>query len=664
MTDAQLQDALRAHQSGDLDRAARGYGDILKAQPKNFDALYLLGFLHLQRGAIEDGEALIGEALSVNPRSVDALYQRGRALLQLGRLRESLAHFDRALSLRPGIPEILLLRGNALLALNRASEALATYDAALAGKPDFPEAWNNRGNALAALSRQEEALGSYDRALAGRPGDIGALHHRALTLLELKRYEEAADAFARVLDIDPEFPYARGNHIYCKLNACNWSGFEAAKTAIAQRLESVARVVTPIQLAAFSSSRENQLRAARIWAADKYPPAAKPLWRGERYRHQKIRIAYLSADFHSHATAALMAGVFEAHDRARFEIAGVSFGPDDRSPMRNRIGQAFERFIDIREKSDAEAAGLLRQMEIDIAVDLKGYTQDSRPGILSLRPAPVQVNYLGFPGTMGTDTIDSIIADETVVPREHARFYTEKIAYLPDSYQGNDRKRSIAESTPSRAEACLPERGFVFCCFNNNFKILPETFAIWMRLLSAVDGSVLWLLEDTQAAARNLRREAGKRGLSPDRLVFAARAGLEAHLARHRLADLFLDTLPYNAHTTASDALWAGLPLVTCLGETFPGRVAASLLRAAGLPELVTDTFDDYEALALKLAREPRSLALLKAKLGANRETCPLFDTSRFTRNLEALFASMWERAKAGERPRDLPAPGGPAKLA
>ena len=327
---------------------------------------------------------------------------------------------------------------------------------------------------------------------------------------------------------------------------------------------------------------------------------------GERYRHDRIRVAYLSADYHSHATSQLAAGLFDTHDKNRFETVAISFGPDDTSAMRGRLMRAFDRFIDVRDKSDGAAAALIREMEIDIAVDLKGFTQDGRPGILALRPAPVQVNYLGHPGTMGARYIDYLIADRRIVPDGHERHYSEKIVYLPDSYQANDRKRRIAERTPTRADEGLPETGFVFCSFNGSFKITPELFDIWMRLLKAVEGSVLWLLDDNPAAVRNLKREAEARGVSTQRLIFAPRRPVEEHLARHRLADLFLDTLPCNAHTTASDALWAGLPVLTCTGDTFAGRVAASLLSAVGLPELITDSLPSYEALAMKLARDPR----------------------------------------------------------
>ncbi|MEA2824271.1 MAG: protein O-GlcNAc transferase, partial [Alphaproteobacteria bacterium] len=397
MSDARLQDGFRAHQAGDLNRAEQLYRDILKADAKNFDALYLLGYIHLQRGQWEPAERQMGKALTVDPHSIDALFNRARALMNLGRHMEALSSLDQALSLRPNIPELLLTRGNALFALNRAAEALAAYDHALAMRPDFPEAWNNRGNALAALKRLDEALFSYQRMLAARPGEVGALHHSALTLLELKRYEEAARGFADVLKVEPDFPYARGNLVYCRLNACEWERLDEECAEIAAGLKAGAQVVTPIQHAAFSSSPEEQLQAARIWAADKYPPQT-PLWLGGAYSHARIRIAYLSADFHSHATAALMAGVFEGHDRARFQTAAVSFGPDDGSEMRARLISAFDSFVDVRDKSDREVASLLRQMETDIVVDLKGYTQDSRPGIFAQRAAPLQVSYLGFPG--------------------------------------------------------------------------------------------------------------------------------------------------------------------------------------------------------------------------------------------------------------------------
>jgi predicted O-linked N-acetylglucosamine transferase (SPINDLY family) len=383
-------------------------------------------------------------------------------------------------------------------------------------------------------------------------------------------------------------------------------------------------------------------------------PAGPPLWRGERYAHERIRVAYLTADFRPHPVAFLIAGVFEQHDKSRFETIGVSFGAWGESEIRTRIRGAFEHFHDVRNASDGEVAALLRKMEVDVAVDLMGFTEGCRPAILKQRPAPLQVNFLGFPGTMGAEHMDYILADRVLIPAEEQRFYAEKVVYLPDTYQANDSKRRVAEHTPTRAEAGLPDAGFVFCCFNNNYKITPETFDIWMRLLVGVEGSVLWLLEDNSVAASNLRAQAQGRGVDPGRLIFASRTTPAEHLARQRLADLFLDTSPYTAHTTCSDALWVGLPVVTFTGPTFAARVASSLLEAAGMSELVAASPQEYERLALHLARDRDTLSQAKEKLARNRDSCALFDTARFTRHLEAAFVRMVERRRAGLPPESF----------
>ena len=348
-----------------------------------------------------------------------------------------------------------------------------------------------------------------------------------------------------------------------------------------------------------------------------------------------------------------MAGLFEQHDRSRFKIIGVSFGVDDRSEIRKRVVAAFDEFYDVRTKSDQQVAELLHDLQIDIAIDRNGYTEDSRPGIIALRPVPIQVSYLGFPATMGTPFIDYIIADKVVAPFGHQQFFTETIVHLPDSYQVNDREYKISESTPRRQELGLP-RGVVFCCFNNNYKITPRIFECWMRILQQVPDSVLWLLQSNATAASNLKKEAAGKGINSDRLIFAERMLSPEHLARHRLADLFLDTLPYNAHATAADALWAGLPVLTCMGETFAGRVAASLLHAIRLPELITTTLEAYEHMAIDLAMHPEKLAMIKRKLADNRLTTPLFDTKRFTKNIEAAYTAMYERHKAGLAPDNI----------
>jgi protein O-GlcNAc transferase len=397
-----------------------------------------------------------------------------------------------------------------------------------------------------------------------------------------------------------------------------------------------------------------QLQAARHFAQDTIRRAPKPLWNGSVWRNDRIRIAYLSGDFRRHPVGHLVVDLLERHDRARFEVIGVSFGPDDRSDLRARIASAFDRFIDVRTRSDREVAQLLLDLRVDIAVDLTGHTKGSRPAILAFRPAPIQACYLGFPGTMGVDFIDYILADATVIPADRQQFYAEKVVQLPDCYLPHDGKRTIAAHTPSRQELGLPE-GFVFCCFNNSWKITPALFDVWMRLLRAVEGSVLWLTRDSPEAESNLRREAAARGVDPARLVFAGRLPrTEDFLARQRAADLFLDTLPYNAHATASDALRVGLPVLTCRGESFSGRVAASLLEAVGLPELATHSLAEYESLALRLARDPSALRALSERLEQNRATSLLFDTDRLRRHIEAAYRTMWEIWQRGERPRSF----------
>jgi protein O-GlcNAc transferase len=619
VNDTLLAHAVRLHQAGNLAEAARLYGSLLQKSPRNFQALYLLGFVHFQQGRFQDAVRIIREAIAVNPQAPDAFYNLGCAYQNLQLYAEAVGAFDRALLL----------------------------------KADYAEALINRGVALLALKRHPDAIASFDKALLLAPRDAEALANRATALFEIKRYEEAATGYAALLQAAPNFPYARGNRMLARAHACDWRGFAKDLSQLHAEIAAGNPAITPHGSTLILNSAAEQLASAQRWVADRCPETSAPLWRGESYRHEKIRIAYLSSDFYAHATAFLMAGVFETHDRDGFDVSLVSFGPDDKSDMRVRLMKASERFIDAANRSDEDIAILLRQMEIDIAVDLKGFTEGSRPGILARRPAPLQVNYLAYPGTMGAAYMDYILADDIVIPPEHRPFYSEAIAYLPGCYQANDAKRSVARQ-PSRAEAGLPDKGFVFACFNNNYKITPALFDIWARLLHAVDDSVLWLFKDNEAAAANLKREAAARNIAPGRLVFAPRMDLPGHLARQALADLFLDTSPCTAHTTASDALWVGLPVLTILGNSFAGRVAASLLTALDLPELVAQSLDDYETRALELARDPARLAGLRERLSTNRGTSGLFDTERATRNLESAFVAMWERYQRGERPADI----------
>jgi len=660
------------------DRALALKGDFVEAWYNRGNALLDLG---------RNAEALdcFERTLQLRPDFAAARVNRSMALYRLGRVAESLDECDAALRHDPADAVAWNNRGLALHALGRDDEALSAYAEALRLRPSYPEACNNLGSTLQSLRRLDEAIACYVRALQLQPGYVDALGNLGGALQEQKRvdeaiaclrnalalnpdhvnahynlgaalqlrqaFDEAAGSYRHVLRLDPAHRRALGYLASCVLNVCDWDAAEALGRELLAGMAAGTAVVPPFNLLGFPASAHDQLVCAQRYLADALPQRPQPLWTGQRYTHERIRVAYLSADFHQHATAYLMAELFELHDRGRFEIVGMSFGPDDGSPMRARLQAAFDRFVDVRGMTDEQAARLLREMEIDIAVDLKGYTQDARFGILAHRPAPVQVNYLGYPGTMGADFIDYIVADAVIAPSDQQAHFSERIVHLPDCYQVNDRHRAIAPDTPTRSQCGLPETGFVFCSFNNNYKITRAVFAVWMRLLQAVPGSVLWLLQDNGAAQGNLQRQAQAHGVDAARLVFAPRMPLDVHLARHRLADLFLDTLPINAHTTASDALWAGLPVLTCLGQTMVGRVAGSLLHALGLDELVTSDLAQYEAAALRLARNPEELAGLRARLAQGREQGALFDTQRFARHLESAYRTMWERSQAGQAP-------------
>jgi protein O-GlcNAc transferase len=602
-------------------------------------------------------EALMSfeRALAIRPDYAEAIYNRGNALRELDRTGEALASYDQALALRPDHAQALYNRGNALRSLHRPAEAVGSFDRALAIKPDYVEAHNNRGLALQDLERFAEALESFERALIAKPDFADALYNRGVALRNLNRFAQAVASFEQALAIMPDHRYAFSGMAEAALAGCDWRRTAAFAGELKDRAAERKWVVTPFTLLGYEGDPALQLECARRYIEDQLPKPVEPLWNGATRHHGKIRIAYLSSDFREHPVALLSAGLFELHDRARFEVVGLSLGPDDQSEMRSRLMRAFDQFHDVRARSDRAAAQLLNELHIDIVVDLNGHTHGSRPGILAHRPAPIQASYLGYAGTLGADFVDYVLADKTVLPFDQQPFYTEKIVHLPDCYQVNDSRREIAAATPTRGESGLPDQGFVFCSFNNSYKITPLMFDIWMRLLKTVEESVLWLSAANDEAVYNLRAQAADRGVEPARLIFAPKLKhLKDHLARHRLADLFVDTLPFNAHTTASDALWAGLPVLTCRGASFPGRVAASLLAAAGLPELVTSDLGEYEALALRLATDAPLLHGFRQRLAHARAACPLFDTDRFRRYIEDAYTTMWELHRRGERPRSF----------
>ena len=634
--------------------ALASFDAALRLEPNHLQALSNRCNSLNELGRFDDAIDSSSRVLAINPNYPEAYIPRGAALFSCKRYTEALESYDQSLKLNPSLAMAWLGRGNVFYDLKRYDEAFAAFDKARALKPDLTGAWLGRGNVFYDLKRYDEAFAAYDKALALKPDLAEAWLGRGSVFNELKRYDEAFAAYDKAFSLKPELVGVEGSRLHAKMHLCDWSNFDAECNHLIASVRDGKSGAPPFTFLAIPSSPDDQLQCAKLWVAEKCPPSQKPVWQNERYKHERIRVAYVSADFYEHATSQLMAGMFECHDKSRFELTAISIGRDDNSQMRQRLNRSFDHFINAEILSDEEIASCIRETEIDILIDLKGFTQDARTNVFSSRPAPIQVSYLGYPGTMGAPYIDYIIADQTVIPDEFRKFYSEKIVVLPNSYQANDRNRFISDKAFFRPDVGLPSQGFVFCCFNNNYKIVPRVFDCWMQILKQVEGSVLWLLEGASAASNNLKKEASARGISSERLIFAKRMPLPEHLARHKLADLFLDTLPYNAHTTASDALWAGLPVLTCIGETFSGRVAASLLNAIHLPELITTTTEAYEQMAIDLAAHPEKLAAIKYKLAENRLTTPLFDTKLFTKHIEAAYTEMYRRYQAELEPNQI----------
>jgi len=601
-----FEQAIACHKRGDLAQAERLYRTLLLAHPGHEVVNHLMGLLHARQE----------------------------------RFAEAVSYYQVSLKTKPGEPGVLLDAGNAYEKLGQLDEALRCFEAVLAAHPGNFQAMSNRGNILRILRRSTEALACIDAALALVPQDPQIQYNRVLTLHQMGRFAEAKPALDRLLAFYSGHPSIFGEALESALHLGDWSRRTRLAAEIPARLTDGVTKVQPLTLMRYGSDPALLLCSARDTAAGLSPKMASTLWSGASYRHDRIRVAYLSFDFRVHPVALQLTQILETHDRTRFEIIGIAPGPDDGSETRARMIRALDQFHDVRMFTHRRIAETLRALEVDIVVDLNGHTEGACFQALAFRPCPVQVTWLGYPGTTGADFVDYLIADQVVAPLSQQQFYSEKLVHLPDSFFPMDTTRNVGDATGRAAEG-LPQDGFVFCCFNTNWKIAPPLFDIWMRLLRDVPGSTLWLKDYGESQAQALRREAVARGIAAERLVFARTVPLEKHLARHRLADLFLDTLPYGAHATAADALWAELPVLTQMGDGFPGRVGASLLAAAGLPELITHSAEAYEATALALARDPARLKAIREKLVANRTTAPLFDMARFTRNLEAAYEKM-----------------------
>jgi predicted O-linked N-acetylglucosamine transferase (SPINDLY family) len=679
-----LDRAFDLYEGGDANGAAEVCRSILSAEDDNYGATYLLGAILGEQKRFDASISLLKKAIAIAPAKPIAHYNlatvlhraeryrdalaaidsylalvandaeayvlRAAVCFKLGRLADSLSSADRAVELKPQLAEAHNDRGNALGGLKRFVEAVASYDKAIARKPDFAGAHRNRGGALNELRRFDEALRSYDRAIALQPDFGQAYLGKGAVLSELKQLEGALVCLERARALAVETDFLAGEIFSTRQKLCDWEAYAERTASLKSQIEDLKAATMPFTALSMSNSAALDRRAAEIFVATTLKDLDPPTVIERRPRRDKIRIGYFSADFRNHPVAMVMAGVFERHDRREYEVTAFSFGPESGDDMRKRLIVAFDRLVDTSGQADLQVVDLARRLEIDIAIDLSGFTAGNRVEIFARRAAPIQVNFLGYPATMAAPFIDYIIGDKVVAPERSRSDYSEKIAYLPDSFFPYDRSMKIADRVYGRDEFALPRQRFVYCCFNNSYKITPDVFDCWMRILKRASDSVLWLIGDNRAVVANLRKEARARGVDPDRLAFAERLPVAEYLARYRVADLFLDTRPYNAITTASDALWAGLPVLTWIGETFAGRGAASLLTAIGLPELIAQSQAEYEALAVELATNPEKLAAIKDRLAKNRLTTPLFDTERYTRNLEAAYQAMYDRHHA-----DLP---------
>jgi len=672
-------------EKGRLDQALESYDKALALSPGSFRIHYnrAVALSDLRRDI--EAVASYDRARALQPQFVEALFNRGLSLLRLERYAEALEGFDQAIALRPNNVDFLNNRGVALWHLKRHAQSLASYNQALALEPDHTASLLNRALLLQESGDLNKALADYDRATSTNPQNARAWNGRGATLHALRRDSEALENFGKALALDPELvdaltnraqlrwtqnddlagavadlnaalalqpdqPFALGELIHLKMHSADWEDFDSQKARLDDMVPEGRRIVRPFVYQALSHSPAALQACSRIFAASLAPPVLPPL--PNHPIHERIRVGYFSGEFREQATAHLMAGLYELHDRRKFEIIAIDNGGSDGSPMRRRLESAFDKIVSIVTMSDEEAMQRVRAEEIDILVNLNGYFGSPRVGVFARRAAPIQVNYLGFPGTLGASYMDYILADRIVIPEAERDYYDEQVVWMPHSYQANDRKRAISEQVPDRAELRLPKDDFVFCNFNQSYKITPTTFVSWMRILGSVEGSVLWLLSNRGPSETNLKRAADHYGIEPERLIFAPPLPLDQHLARLNRADLFLDTLPCNAHTTASDALWAGLPLLTCRGTTFPGRVAASLLTAAHLPQLVTESMEDYESLAIQLAKDAGTLTQIRQQLLQSRLNIPLFDTKLFCRTLEVAYDRMYRTWQSGASPR------------
>ena len=614
------------------------------------EALALINKRHFN-----DAKKIFSEILKNEPNNFAAYNNLGNIYFILGNLDSALQNYDNAIKLKKDFADAFNNKGNVLIKLNKKKDAIESYQKAIQFNKAHFQAYYNLGAALKEQKKYELAVENYKKAKKLKPDYLEVYIGLGNLYLEIKNNNLALECFEDAIKIKPNHNFLLGNILHTKLKLCMWDDIDKNIKDLEEQVLRLNKISLPFPLLTFNNSLKLQKICSQIWSQHQvlnYKKILGPISKKET--NKKIKIGYYSADFHDHATSNLMVNLFELHDRSKFEIVGFYFGPESQHEMHKRVSNAFDQFINVKLKTDREIAELSRELNIDIAIDLMGFVKNNRFKIFIEKCAPIQVNYLGYPGTMGTDYIDYIIADEILIPKESREYYSEKIVYLPNSYQPNDLKKKISEKTFKREEVGLPKNNFVFCSFNQSSKVLPKIFDIWMRILKKVDGSVLWLLESNNKTCKNLKDHANKRGIDPGRLIFADRLPIEKHLARHKAADLFIDTFPCNAHTTCSDALWAGLPVLTLQGETFASRVASSLLNAVGLKELITKNSYEYEQKAVELGKDLSKVISLKKKLDSNKLTKPLFNTKLFTSHIEQAYLEMYKRYNENQKPENI----------
>ena len=676
-----LQQALSAHQQGNLALARKLYQAVLTKEPANFDCLHMLGVICLTENQLGEAQQYLEQAIAIHQSDAGAFNNLGLVMQAQGKFREALAYFETALSLNTRYAEAFSNKALTLQELGELDKAIAALEQAIVLMPEhayfhnnlglayfglgqlpsalnclntalklsarYPNALYNRGNVFAALGSYQSAVRDYDAALTLEPKNAAVHFNRANSLMYLGKFSAADNSYQRAIDLDDKLPYLLGARLHNRMHYCNWSNFNAECNKLVAAIEAQQQVIAPFALLSLSDDSDIHFKAAKIWHDDKCRSYSKILpFKSKATHGNRIKIAYFSADFHNHATAQLIAGVLERHDRTRFEIIAYSFGPNLNDSSRQRITNAVEHFYEVSGLTDEHLIEHARSQGIEIAIDLKGYTQQSRPQIFAHRVAPIQMNYLGYPGTLAMESMDYILIDSTIRGAGDHELKlgpgTENILTLPDCYQAND---TITDELPStlfsRSDLGLPAQGFVFCCFNSAHKILPDVFQTWMGILKRVPASVIWLLGDEPNLQKNLRREAKQLGISAERLIFAPKMDLNKHLARLVHADLFLDTFPYTAHTTASDALRAGVPVITRIGNSFPSRVAASLLATLELQELITANPTTYAELAIALATDPIRLNKIKSRLAPQKLSTTLFNPAKFASDLEAVFTQL-----------------------